>query len=237
VRETDSPVCFIQTQGDNQRVLTNHWKGAREVSMPKAGRVTTAIPVATTLLLALVTPRAGRAAEGADPVRDPDFPSIGARVRVTSSALPSGRAVGTLNGIDGVDLAFRPGNQAEVVVLETHTVSRLEWSVRPSRKKTGALIGLGVGFGVGFAGTFILCGAFGDECPAGEGVVFGSLYGLATGALGAVVGGLVSPGEHWTEVPLNGIPSGSNAASHGRVHLSVVPIVGTRRGLRLVASL
>lgn len=204
--------------------------------MRKAGLVASAVPVAAALFLVLVTPRAGRAADPDDPVSDPGFPSIGARVRVTSSALPSGRAVGTLNGIAGTGLAFQAQGAAEAVVLERQEIRRIEWSVRPSRRKKGALIGLGVGFGVGLAGTFILCEAFGTDCPAGEGLVFGALYGLATGALGAVVGALVSPGEHWAEVSLDRIPSATNAEPRPRVQLSLVPIVGTRRGLAFVAS-
>ncbi len=98
------------------------------------------------------------------------------------------------------------------------------------------MIGLGVGFGVGFLGTGILCALFGDECPAGEGIAYGTLYGLATGALGATVGALVSPGERWAEVPVNRIHAGTDAESRPRVQLSLVPILGTRRGLTLVAS-
>ena len=204
--------------------------------MPKAGFAAISVPLAATLLLVLVAPRAGRAADGDAAAQDPGQPSIGARVRVTSSALPSGREVGTLSGIDGESLAFRLEDSADAVVLAPRDIHRLEWSVRPSRKKKGTLIGLGVGFGVGFLGTGILCALFGDECPTGEGVVYGTLYGLATGALGAAVGALVSPGEHWAEVPLNRFPSGTHAEPRPRVQLSLVPIVGTRRGLTLVAS-
>jgi hypothetical protein len=204
--------------------------------MPKAGLVTTVVPVAAMLLFVLVTPRTGRAADEDDPVQDPHFPSIGARVRVTSSALPSAREVGTLSGIDRASLAFRLQNRADAVVLEPSDIHRLERSVRPSRKKKGTLIGLGVGFGVGFLGTGILCALFGDGCPTGEGIAYGTIYGLATGALGAAVGAIVSPGEHWAEVPLSRIPSGANAEPRSRVQLGLTPIMGTRRGLTLVAS-
>jgi hypothetical protein len=169
-------------------------------------------------------------------VQDPGFPSIGARVRVTSSAVPSGREVGTLRGIDGESLAFRLQKMADTIVLEPRYIQRLEWSVRPSRKKKGTLIGLGVGFGVGFLGTGILCALFGDECPTGEGIAYGTLYGLATGGVGAAVGAIVAPGEHWAEVPLDKIPPTTNAEPRPRVQLSLVPMVGTRRGLTLVAS-
>jgi len=47
---------------------------------------------------------------------------------------------------------------------------------------------------------------------------------------------LVSPGERWAEIPLNRIPSSNPAEPSPRVQLSVVPILGTRRGLTLVAS-
>ncbi len=85
--------------------------------MPKAGFAAVSLPLAATLLLVLVAPRAGRAADGDDPTQDPGFPSIGARVRVTSSALPSGREVATLSGIDGESLALRLQDSADAVVI------------------------------------------------------------------------------------------------------------------------
>ena len=80
--------------------------------MPKTGVVAAAVPVVAGLLLVLVTPRAGRAADGAEPLQDPGFPSVGARVRVTSSALPPSRAVGTLRGLEKRGLAFQARNAA-----------------------------------------------------------------------------------------------------------------------------
>ena len=97
--------------------------------------------------------------------QDSSLPGLGSRVRVTPSASRSGPFAGTLTGIDEKSLAVQVKGRPEAVVLERHEIRRLERSVRPSRKKKGALLGLGIGFGAGVAGTFLLCEAYGTECP------------------------------------------------------------------------
>ena len=205
--------------------------------MTNPGRVAAAAPLVAALLLTLATARAGRGAEAAAPAEDHAFPGLGTRVRVTSSDLRSGPLVGTLTSIEEKSLAVQAQGRSEAVALDREKIRRFEWSVRPSRKKKGALIGLGVGFGLGLAGTFILCETFGTSCPVGEGLVFGTVYGVAVGAFGAGVGALASPGERWAEVSLDRIPSGGGGAGpRPRVQLSVLPMMGKARGLTIVAS-
>lgn len=198
--------------------------------MTKRGCVTTAAGLAG-LLTGLTPARVVRAAD------DSSLPGLDSRVRVTASASRSGPLTGTLTGIDEKSLAVLPEGRSEAVVLERQDIRRVEWSVRPSRKKKGALLGLGIGFGAGLVGTFLLCDAYGTGCPAGEGAVFGTFYGSLLGAVGAGVGALVAPGERWTEVALDRLGPGDGLKQpRPRVHLSVVPMVGARRGLAIVGS-
>jgi len=162
------------------------------------------------------------------------FPAIGSRVRVHFQAT---KRVGLLAALDEKTLTVASEGGGESNVVARADVSRLEWSVKPSRKKKGAVIGLAAGFGAGLAGTFALCNAFGTYCPADEGLGFGLLYGAGLGAFGATVGALVAPGERWAEVPMGALGAvGGWRQSPAPVHLTIVPLLGHRLGLSVVGS-
>jgi len=168
---------------------------------------------------------------------EPPFPGVGSRVRVHSLALKSVPLVGTLTAVDQESLTVGPEDGREPSVVGRAEISRLERSVRQSRKRKGAVIGLGLGFAVGLAGTFILCESFGTSCPTGEGFVYGTIYGAAVGALGAGVGAVVAPGEQWDDVPLNVVHSGDERQQPAAgVRWAIVPLVGHRRGVTIVVS-
>ena len=168
---------------------------------------------------------------------EPAFPRAGSRVRVFSLELTAGPLVGTLTAADRKVMTVAPIGGSDAKVLARADVSRLERSVKQSRKKKGAVIGLGLGFAVGLAGTFILCGSFGTSCPTGEGFVYGAMYGAAVGALGAGVGAVVAPGEQWEDVPLDLVHSGDERQQPSAgVRWAIVPLVGHRRGVTIVGS-
>ena len=170
---------------------------------------------------------------------DAPFPALGSRVRVYSLALRSTPLVGTLTAVDQKSLTVvGPKDAREPSVVARGEVSRLEWSVKPSRKKKGAFIGLGVGFGLGVAGTFILCESFGTSCPTGEGIGYALfIFGPATGAAGAGIGALVAPGERWADVPIDLVHSADRTERPpAGIQLTILPLVGHRRGLTIVAS-
>ena len=168
---------------------------------------------------------------------DPFVPGVGSRIRIHSLAPESAPLVGTLAAADEKSLTVGVQGNRVPTVVALADVSRLERSVGPSRKGKGALIGLGVGFGLGLAGTFVLCELYGSSCPTGEGFVYGSIYGAAAGAVGAGLGALVAPGERWADVPTDAIRLGQGRKqSSGGVQLTILPMVGRRRGLTIVAS-
>jgi hypothetical protein len=144
------------------------------------------------------------------------LPGIGSRVRVRSLASNSDEVVGRLTAIEIGSLTV------ESTVVARSDISRLELSMRPSRKGKGAWIGFGSGVAVAFLGMTVLA-------PESEASAFwGLIYGGGLGAVGALVGAAVAPGEQWKEVPLHSLRS-SGPASSSDVRLTLGPARG--RGL------
>jgi hypothetical protein len=162
------------------------------------------------------------------------LPAVGSRVRVRS--LESGSLVGRLSAVDDTYLTVVRSDRDAASVIARRDVTRLEQSVRPSRRGKGALLGFAIGFGVGFAAAAALgnCSETGavDHCAD---PVASSLYGAMAGAAGAAIGALVAPGERWVEIPLNRGPSPTPKAP-GRALLRVVPLAGARRGALVAVS-
>lgn len=158
------------------------------------------------------------------------LPGVGSRVRVRTSAPESARLVGTLSAVDPESLTVVPKDGSEPRVVARGDVARLERSVRPSRRSRGALIGLAVGLAAAFAKVAI-DGGCNDGCN-GENVAAAGLLALSTAAVGAVV----SPGERWEDVALGREPGRATAASPTGLRIRLVPRLGRRAGLSVVAS-
>jgi hypothetical protein len=110
-------------------------------------------------------------------------------------------------------------NHSETRELQYDAIVRLERSIRPSRKVRGALIG----FGVGFVTMFTLSALVTEgDC-------------VRSPDAAACVSAIVAPGERWADVPLGARSHGTTARSAGP-ELRLVPLVGRRSGLALVAS-
>jgi hypothetical protein len=131
--------------------------------------------------------------------------------------------VGTLAGVDQDSLTLTVGSRRDPLVLKRQDVVRLQRSVRPSRKRRGALIGAGVGF----VGGIVLGGAVtewegfvgGDVGPGGY-VAFGAIVAVFTAGIGAAL----APGERWAEVPRD------------RLQISLRPSLVNSRGLAIVVA-
>ena len=167
---------------------------------------------------------------------------VGARVRasVTEGSPNAGAAHSTLTGrllaVSETDLTIETSPGRPAVVVPRHQVAGLEQSLRPSRRKQGALIGLAVGAA---AGLVLVAADHNDSsCPRPEEDFLGLCRGLqeafsgpeyyAAGALllgaaGAGIGALVAPGEKWETV------------TGDRMRVAVGPASGG--GVRFVASL
>jgi hypothetical protein len=191
-------------------------------------------PVPTSLALVLM---AWLPVEAQAEAREPAGLERGSRVRVTyedhsSTDGDTTRVVGRIDDLDTESLRLDIGSSTKEVPRDA--VVRLERSLRPSRKKRGALIG----FGLGFATFFTLselsnnegCFSGGHECGL-------DVMASAIGALPvAVVGAIVAPGEEWVDVPLSPTPAAAVSPGSEGFQLSVAPLVGRGMGVALVGS-
>lgn len=166
------------------------------------------------------------------PVRGDELllPEVGSRVRVTSSLPESARLVGTLSASDAQSLTVLPRDDREPRVLARQDVARLERSVRPSHKSQGAVIGFAVGLAAAL-GRVAINGGCNDGCNGGN-VAVGILFASATAGVGAIV----APGERWEDVALGPHPGRATLSSQAGFRVRLVPQVGRRTGLVLVAS-
>jgi hypothetical protein len=161
---------------------------------------------------------------------EPPFPGPGTRVRVSSSGVESVRLVGTLTTIDQESLTVVPEDGGRPSVVARQDIVRLERSVSPSRKQRGAWIGFGVGSALAF-GKVALQGGCNDGCDSSN-VIAAGLVALST----AIVGALASPGERWSDVAVERERSQARTEFEARLQVRLVPQVGRRVGLSLVAS-
>lgn len=143
---------------------------------------------------------------------DPPPLAIGARFRVTTDH----RLVGRLVAQDDQSLTLQVREDKAPVVVPRTTVTRVEESLRPSRKGRGAWIGAAVG-----AGSAVMLGVLGgDDCSGNNWICFSHTDVALVSAvlfvpLGALIGALAAPGEHWGPVP-----------SGHRVGASLAPVRG-----------
>ena len=145
-------------------------------------------------------------------------------------ALESPPLVGTLAAVDPASLTVVPQKGGEPRVVALQDVTRLERSVTPGRKLPGALIGFGVGLAAMF-GRAVIKGGCNDGCN-GEDAAEAALGAVSAGAVGA----LLSPGERWADVPVGRGRSRTTMSFEAGLQVRVVPQVGRRIGLTVVAS-
>jgi hypothetical protein len=155
------------------------------------------------------------------------FPA-GTRFRVTAPGVSRKPIVGTLlvAGERDIVLAASPSDRTPI---PRASITRLERSLRPSRRATGALAGFILGLAAMGAKT-LHDGGCNDGCN-GSNVAAAVVAALPVAALGA----LVAPGERWEVVGMGHRQSRATASRAGR-HVRLVPEVGRRTGLTVVAT-
>ena len=161
---------------------------------------------------------------------EPPFPGPGTRVRVSSGGLESVRLVGTLTAVDQESLTVVPEDGGGPSVVARQDIVRLERSVSPSRRARGLWIGFGVGLALAF-GKVAMQGGCNDGCDSSN-VMVGALVGVSTAAVGA----LVSSGERWSDVSVGRERSQTKAECEAGLEVRLVPQVGRRVGLSIIAS-
>ena len=118
---------------------------------------------------------------------------IGVRVRVTTDAAHSTPS-GTVVGLTRDSLVIAPPNAEFTMGFRRADITRLEISVGRRRNTlkgmwTGALVGAGAGVAVGYLSGDDDCG--GRLCMFGAAEENAGLLGIALGAVGMVIGGIV----------------------------------------------
>jgi hypothetical protein len=183
----------------------------------KSITLTIALLIAVTLTLAGAGPVVGGGGAIAS----------GARVRVLAPAISAKPIVGQLVGSDETTLTilrtggrplvgwpFRRGDR-KTLRLPRESVTRLERSVRPSRKA----LGKGVGMGVGLLAGVLAASRINPPSSTGQGAE------LLTMPLGVVVGGFlgaaVTPGDRWAAEDPGKVRVGFTRAPGVGVRLSV----------------
>ena len=138
------------------------------------------------------------AADGDVPLQQSLTP--GMRVRILAPEVSPHKVIGTVQRVseDSVTLDV-PGHNEPVSVLR-EKIARLDVSEGPRSRGVDSTIGAGIGAAVGAAG-----------CAAGNGGGQNDVVRISTGAvaafcallgggLGALIGALIPPGEHWKEI-------------------------------------
>jgi hypothetical protein len=185
--------------------------------------VHTRLPSVVIALLAAVSVGAPASAQ------DSVLPEPGSRLRITAPAVARKPIVGTLIEAGERDLVLADSS-SDRTPIPLASITRLERSVRPGRRTAGAL----AGFIVGLAAVGLKTlhdGGCNDGCNGGD-VATAGLVALSTAAVGAIV----SPGERWADVPVGSPPGTPTASSRARPRVRLVPQIGRRTGLTLVAS-
>jgi hypothetical protein len=157
------------------------------------------------------------------------FPGPGVRVRIRSGGADALRLVGTVSAVDQERLSLVPEGSGAARVVALHDIVRLERSVSPSRRRTGAWIGFGVGFAAAF-GKVAARGGCNDGCDLGN-VLMGGLAGAA----GATAGAIIAPGEDWAEVAV-AEGRGRKTDRPAGLKVRVVPRFRQGIGVSVVAS-
>jgi hypothetical protein len=181
--------------------------------MDKAGELRRVVTLAAGSMLAAAFALAPAGAGAAD--EKPSTKPL--RVRVTSAAVPSGRAVGTLVGVDDSSVTLSLSGKKEAVRLEKSAITQIEISRR--RGNRGKAIGLGLLAGAVVGGAIGLAGE--QDCapqPSGgnDFTLFSSLCedlngtstaaGVIVGApVGALIGLALSHGERWESTSSDGL--------------------------------
>jgi hypothetical protein len=122
----------------------------------------------------------------------------GMRVRILAPEVSPHKVIGTVQRVseDSVTLDV-PGRNEPVSVLR-EKIARLDVSEGPRSRGVDAAIGGVIGAGIGAGG----CAA-GNGGGKGQIVSTGAVAGVCAllgGGLGALIGALIPPGEHWKEI-------------------------------------
>jgi hypothetical protein len=147
-------------------------------------------------LVLLVAFTSAIAADGDVPL--PQTLTTGMRVRILAPEVVPGKMIGTVTRVSDDAVTLNIPGRSEPVSILREKIARLDVSDGPRSRGVDSAIGAGIGAAVGAAG----CAA-GNGGGQGHIVSTGAVAGfcaLLGGGLGALIGALIPPGEHWKEI-------------------------------------
>jgi hypothetical protein len=147
-------------------------------------------------LVLLVAFTSAIAADGDAPLQQSLTP--GMRVRILAPDHSPSKLIGTVDQVSDSSVTLNVPGRNEPVSILREKIARLDVSEGPRSRGVDSAIGAGIGAGIGAAG----CAA-GNGSGSGHIVSTGAVAGICAlfgGGLGALIGALIPPGEHWKEI-------------------------------------
>ena len=149
-------------------------------------------------LVLLVAFTSAIAADGDTPLLQSLTP--GMRVRILAPGVAPNKVIGTVEKVSDDSVTLNVPGRTEPVSILREKIAQLDVSEGPRSRGVDSTIGAGIGAAVGAAG-----------CAAGNGGGQNDVVRISTGAvaafcallgggLGALIGVLIPPGEHWKEI-------------------------------------
>jgi hypothetical protein len=148
------------------------------------------------LVVLFLMPASASAGDGDVPLQQSLTP--GMRVRILAPDLSPSKLIGTVHQVSDNSVSLDvPGHNEPVSILR-EKIARLDVSEGPRSRGVDSAIGGVIGAGIGAAG----CAA-GNGSGQGHIVSTGAVAGVCAllgGGLGALIGAVIPPGEHWKEI-------------------------------------
>jgi hypothetical protein len=152
---------------------------------------------------------------------------VGARVRAYvikgspgKSPTATKRLTGTLLGLSDATITIGGDEQSTPLVLDRQNVTKLDLSLRRSRRGRGALIGLGAGVAAAFL--VGLASGSDENCTlvCFSAAELGGMLSVLLGPAGAAIGAGLAPGERWQPVAPDRIRLGPGGAPRPRAAIA-----------------
>jgi hypothetical protein len=165
---------------------------------PMTKHENTPLPVLRCALMLVTLAYTPAFAAGEDPLPEQSL-APGMRVRILAPDISPHKVIGTIDQVSDESMTLEVRGRSGPVSVPREKILRLDVSDGSRSRGVDAAIGAGIGAGVGAAGGALAGGSgHGHLVSSGEVAAVCAVLG---GALGALIGAAIPPGEHWKEIP------------------------------------
>jgi hypothetical protein len=134
-------------------------------------------------------------AVGADDTSDPQSLVPGLRVRIVAPDIAPGKVVGSIVNADTESVTVAVSGRHESISVPREKIMTMDISEGPRSRWVDVGIGGGAGLATGAVGCTVANGKSKGDFVSGGTVA--AVCGLIGGALGALIGAAIPPGERW----------------------------------------